>query len=287
MKTATSILVVLLGGFALCNSPVTPPARAQSKAAGMTTDDVLQLVQAGLSEEVIIAKLRKNGKAFDLSTAQLVQLKKAGVKDSILKVMMDPKSPADPDPAPKPTDPPPDTGRVTMVPDRPTDPVAGRVPESPGMYYLAGSELIKVDLKTLASEKVAGRTGHLLTLGIKSVKVNAYLIGSSARLKAKDQAPVFYARVNEGQAIDELVLVSLYPKADRRELEVSALGGAVGAKHGIRMEVMKPFETQELGPRLYKGAAGILPRGEYLFYIVGSADNVKGIQGKGYDFSVE
>ncbi|SPF51331.1 hypothetical protein SBA4_4610001 [Candidatus Sulfopaludibacter sp. SbA4] len=93
--------------------------------------------------------------------------------------------------------------------------------------------------------------------------------------------------MNEGQAIDELVLVSLYPKADRRELEVSALGGAVGAKHGIRMEVMKPFETQELGPRLYKVAAGILPRGEYLFYIVGSADNVKGIQGKGYDFSVE
>jgi len=102
MKTATSILVVLLGGFALCNSPVTPPARAQSKAAGMTTDDVLQLVQAGLSEEVIIAKLRKNGKAFDLSTAQLVQLKKAGVKDSILKVMMDPSRPPIPIRRPSP-----------------------------------------------------------------------------------------------------------------------------------------------------------------------------------------
>jgi hypothetical protein len=53
------------------------------------------------------------------------------------------------------------------------------------------------------------------------------------------------------------------------------------------METMRPFENQELAPRLYKIATNILGRGEYLFYLVGSADTIKGIQGKGYDFGIE
>ncbi|SPF55055.1 hypothetical protein SBA4_6870003 [Candidatus Sulfopaludibacter sp. SbA4] len=124
-------------------------------------------------------------------------------------------------------------------------------------------------------------------MGVKSVKTNACLIGPNARLRVKEQAPVFYARIPEGQQGDEFALVKLYVKSDRRELEVSAGGGFVGGKHGLHMEVMKPFETQDAGPGLYKVAASILPRGEYFFYIVGSADRTKGIEGKGNDFSLE
>lgn len=279
------------------SQPQAQQAKPQPPANELTVEQVVQLVQAGLSEDLVIAKIRKNGKAFNLSTEQLLQLKKSGASDNIIRLLMDPQ--AQPVAAPAPAAPaataqPPatkavTTPRITVVPEQPKkqDTAASLVPEQAGLYYLNGPELIKIDLKTMASAKVAGRLGHHLTLGIKSIKTNAYLIGPSAKTRVKDTTPVFYVRLPESYSIDELVLVSLYAKPDRRELEVSAQKGAVGAKQGLRMEVIKPFETQELSPRLYKIATSIIGKGEYLFYLVGSADSIKGIQGKGYDFGVE
>jgi hypothetical protein len=273
--------------------PVAPLA-AQTRAAksGLTVDEVLQLSQAGLSEDVIVAKIKNHGKPFDLTTTQLLQLKKAGVSDNIIKFMLDPTIPVSAPAAVVAAAPvvvAPPAPRITQVQEQPknTDPLASRIPMEPSMYYLRDSELVKVDMKTLASAKVAGRLGNVLTAGIKSVKTNAYLIGPSAKTRTRETSPVFYIRLPEGTGVEELVLVSLFQKNDRRELEVGAAGGIVGAKQGLRMETMKPMETQELGPRLYKVATGILGKGEYFFYLVGSADSVKGIQGKGYDFGVE
>ncbi len=271
-------------------------AKPQSPTNELTVDQVCQLVQAKLSEDLIVTKIKKNNKAFDLDTEQLLQLKKTGASDNIIRLLMDPTAqpvaalavvaPAAPAPPAVETTTAP---RVTAVPAQPKeqDPAISRVPEQAGLYYLNGPELVKIDLKTLASAKAAGRFGHMVSLGIKSIKTNAYLIGPSARTRVKETSPTFYVRLPENYSIDELVLVSLYAKPDRRELEVSAQKGAVGAKQGLRMEVMKPFETQELGSRLYKIATNIIGKGEYLFYLVGSADSIKGIQGKGYDFGIE
>ena len=279
-------------------APVLAPAPVQKTESKpvvneLTVEQVAQLVQVGLSEDMIIAKIRKNGKAFDLSTEQLLQLKRTGASDNIIRILMDPQArlvvapvaPVTPAlPAVEAVVP-----RVTPVPAQPKvqDTAVSRVPEQAGVYYLNGTELLKIDLKTLASAKAAGRLGHIVTLGIKSVKTNAYLIGPGAKTRVKETSPSFYIRLAESFSIDEVVLVSLYAKPDRRELEVSAQQGLVGAKQGLRMEVMKPFESQEVGPRLYKIATNIIGKGEYLFYLVGSADTIKGIQGKGYDFGVE
>lgn len=67
----------------------TTPAPARQ---GLTVDDVLTMVQAGLSEDVIIARLRREERAFDLGPDDLIRLKQANTSDSVLKVMMDPKS---------------------------------------------------------------------------------------------------------------------------------------------------------------------------------------------------
>jgi hypothetical protein len=58
----------------------------------LTVEQVIQLVQAGLSEDLIIARIKKNNKAFDLSTEQLLQLKKAGASDNIIRVLIDPQA---------------------------------------------------------------------------------------------------------------------------------------------------------------------------------------------------
>ncbi len=264
-------------------------AEAQQAQEVLTNDSIIQLLKVGLGDDLIIAKIQKSKTNFDTSTSGLIALKQAGVSDRLLHIIMDPTSapgapaagaaPAAAGPAP----------RNVEVPAQPKtgDPVADSVPAESGLYYLRDSTIVRMDIRTLASAKVAGRIGHLATFGVKSVKNNAYLIGPSAKTRSKDTSPVFYARLPEGMSIDELVLVSLYVKSDRRELEVGAAGGIVGSKQGLRMEVMKPTESRELAPRFYKVATSILGRGEYLFYIIGSGDSIKGIQGKGYDFGID
>src|SRR5579883_2680394 len=62
-----------------------------TKSQGTTVDAVVEMVQAGLSEDLIVASLRKDAKVFDLSPADMIRLKKANVSDNIIKVMLDPK----------------------------------------------------------------------------------------------------------------------------------------------------------------------------------------------------
>jgi len=72
------------------SSPKAAPAASQRSDAYLSVEDVVQLVQAGLSEDLVIAKIVKNGKAFDLSTSELLQLKKARATDNIIRAMMNP-----------------------------------------------------------------------------------------------------------------------------------------------------------------------------------------------------
>jgi curli biogenesis system outer membrane secretion channel CsgG len=82
-------------------APASPASPAASAAATPSTqvDDVIRLFKDGLSEDVIIASLRKNAEPADLSPADLVKLKEAGVPEAIMVVMMDPKGAASPSPA--------------------------------------------------------------------------------------------------------------------------------------------------------------------------------------------
>jgi len=64
------------------------PPPAATAAAKLTNDQVIQMVSAGLSEQVIIMSIRQaTARAFDLSTAGLIGLKKAGVSDAVIAAM--------------------------------------------------------------------------------------------------------------------------------------------------------------------------------------------------------
>lgn len=64
-------------------------ARAPVRKASQV-DQVIQLTKAGVSEGVIIEFLQKDGKAVTLTTNDLVRLKQAGVSDKVMSVMIDP-----------------------------------------------------------------------------------------------------------------------------------------------------------------------------------------------------
>lgn len=73
-----------------------PPTSASQAISKMTNADVIQLVTAGLSEQVITASIRQTPtRNFDLTPTGLIALKKAGVSNALILVMQDPGTPAD------------------------------------------------------------------------------------------------------------------------------------------------------------------------------------------------
>jgi serine/threonine-protein kinase len=69
--------------------PVETPAPAD---AGMTNQDVLDMVQEKVPAVTIINQIRASKTKFDLSTAGVIQLTKGGVQPSIIEVMRNPKA---------------------------------------------------------------------------------------------------------------------------------------------------------------------------------------------------
>jgi hypothetical protein len=81
-------------------SPSAPKPAATKPAvkpapAAMTNRDVIQLVKAKISDDVIIAKIRQSKTRFDTSTDGLVALKQAGVSDPLIAVMVNAGSSSD------------------------------------------------------------------------------------------------------------------------------------------------------------------------------------------------
>lgn len=56
----------------------------------MSIKDVLGMRQAGLSDELIEAQIRRNNRSFDLSTDDMLELKKHGLSDGLIRLMLDP-----------------------------------------------------------------------------------------------------------------------------------------------------------------------------------------------------
>ena len=69
----------------------TPSAHKQPAPGKPTIDVVIDLVQGGMSESLVIKTLRSQDKTYGLSPADVLRLQKAGVTENIIAVMMDPK----------------------------------------------------------------------------------------------------------------------------------------------------------------------------------------------------
>lgn len=57
-------------------------------AAQLTNEQIIQMVEAKLPDDVIIATIRKSSSKFDLTPDALIKLKAAGVSDAVLRAMM-------------------------------------------------------------------------------------------------------------------------------------------------------------------------------------------------------
>src|SRR4051794_38883723 len=58
------------------------------QAATLTNTDVIKLVEAKLSNDLIVTTIRSSPTAFDTSVAALIHLRRAGVPNEVLLVML-------------------------------------------------------------------------------------------------------------------------------------------------------------------------------------------------------
>ncbi|HEV2178222.1 MAG TPA: hypothetical protein VGW33_13635 [Terriglobia bacterium] len=214
----------------------------------ITNDRVIQMAKMGLDDDIIIAKIKTSHTKFALADEDLVALKKAGVSAKVIAAMLE-------------------SNVLTNA----------RVKVDGNL----------VELHTLGQTKTGGRLGSDLTFHIKSVKEKAYLQGQHAAVISSTK-PKIEVELPPSDTIDSYILVKMNGKGDRRELEVGSVGTAVGAKQGVRAEDVVKTSAESLGGRRYMMTTqNPLKSGEYILYVVGSADFTKGIFGKGYDFTVE
>ena len=110
-------------------APAAAPPKKAAKAAPvtpvLTNQDIIKLVKAKFSDDLIIQKIAHSKTRFDTSVDGLVALREAGVDDRLLAVIMNPASAAAAAPAARPTatpsaNPPPAPAPASTLPPKPS-----------------------------------------------------------------------------------------------------------------------------------------------------------------------
>jgi S1-C subfamily serine protease len=73
-------------------TPSNQDPQALQKVVGLTNKDVVEMLKAGLSPEIVIAKINSSPTAFDTSAPGLQELKASNVPDAVILAMLQPKS---------------------------------------------------------------------------------------------------------------------------------------------------------------------------------------------------
>jgi len=251
----------------------------------LTIEDVLSYAKQGMTDEFIINQVKKNAKPFDLNSDEIAALREMGISEAVISYLRNPSQPYSP-PAP----PPPAAGGA--APPRPpqpakskppSDPRVLKLPPEPGIYYLKGEEdFATLDLKPVIPSKQPGKMSSL-SAGLVNGHIIGSLIDPAAKTRAAGPSATFFFRLDEKGTIDDLALLSLDTSSKQRDLDFGKKPG----KPVFPVSSVKQFESKEIIPGVYRLTVPLSKPGEYLFFILGSGDEKKGLLGKGYDFGVD
>ncbi|PLK23082.1 hypothetical protein C0V72_11735 [Porphyrobacter sp. TH134] len=221
-----------------------------ARAETLRNDDVVALLEAGLGEEAVIAKIETSDGDFVTDTKTLLALRAKGVPSPVIAAMV--KS----------------ANGTIRYNDTSPDPT---VPHTPGFYMLdeaAGQpRMLKIDPIASTQTKTGGILGYALTGGIASASLKAVLPGATAQTQTGARKPTFYVFFDApgdnqsavfstgfGNAVispNEFSLINLMEKKERREARVGSLNIA-GSKTGVMDKDQVPFSYEQVTPTVYK-----------------------------------
>ncbi len=229
----------------------------------LTNDSVLAMKKAGMSDSLILAKIRTSQTKFDTSTKGLIGLKSAGLSDQIIEAMVGHSGSAGSPPA-------------AAAPAAPA--AAGATTAKETIFHLTGNKYVEL---AAASSSVEFNTSFF------DSKSELVLRGKKAQYRISDRKPVFYST----WSANDVPLVRLKPGSDHddRNLKISSgsyapFGGST--KFGVRSEDKVDVESEKDARGLYKMTPKEpLKPGEYGFVLTyGMAG---GTSGRVFDFGVD
>jgi hypothetical protein len=233
----------------------------------LTNQLVVDMLKAGLSERVVVAKIRTSPTNFDTGTDALIALKKNGVPEKVIEAMMSPTAAASAPSAPPAGAPP--AASVAAVPP------AAMAARPTVFHIVAGKE---VELMVAGIEIQTNRARYA------GRSTEAVIAGNKSKYRTQDRQPTFVLT----SAPSEMPLVRLDPGKNDRNLKVGSgssvpyAGGT--SRRGIRSEDMVEVDAERDSRGFYR----VRPRtplapGEYGFAASRGGSQVSGI----YDFGVD
>ena len=266
-RTQVLFTSLLLAACLLASASATAPVSAQEV---MTNETVIQMVKAGFSESVILAKMRSSQTKFDTRTDALIELKKAGVPEKVMQAIVSGGAP-------------PASAPAAAAPAVGPAPAKG-APAPPGgrrgaIYHVSGGK--QVELIGTSGDIESSRAPF------SGRKTELVIAGNKAKYRTADRQPVFLTSAEPA----DVVLVKLDPGKNDRNLRISGssyvgpYAGSVSQK-GIRSEDRVDFEAE----RDQRGFTRIRPRaplapGEFAFVFTRTSGTMP--QGVLYDFGVD
>jgi hypothetical protein len=161
----------------------------------------------------------------------------------------------------------------------------GDIPAQPGLYYRAGSSIVRIEGRATSFARTGSRLVSAATAGIKSAKINAQILGNTSEHVVPPVITFYYrlASANEaaGGSAGDLVLVKMTVKGNRRQFEMGAAGMG-RASAGISLRSQVDCYKKQLDQQLYEVTPVTLEPGEYAFYLFRGYD----LPGFIYDFTV-
>jgi hypothetical protein len=307
-KLTISVWLILI----MCLSAATT-IQAQTKREILTNTKIIELVRIGLSEAVIVEKIRQSECQCDTSTTALAKLKAAKVSDRIIMAMLDAASANSVEPNPRNQKNSTAENEQAVV----TNPVQNNSTKSsdsnrmlnqltePGIYLLENGKMQQFEPSIFSGSKANPLMGAL-TYGIKKTKFRAVIRGKAANMQTSNAQPVFYfvfnpEYKNSGATMAgnlwwgmpatspaEFMLVQMNVKENSREAVMGEIGAWTGAKMGAPDKVVREYSFEKLRPGVYKviPKASLAP-GEYCFYYAGNVSGFGFAGGKVFDFSVK
>ena len=184
--------------------------------AGLTNADVIKMVNAGLSSDIIVTTIRSSsGNTFDTGVDSLIALKTAKVPDAVISVIV-----GGPAAAPK---------------------VDGEKPGLAKDQQIGPEEIILVDngaevhlLYCLSDVRSQARG-----LGFGGVAIYNVLRGASAERRFKNKSPSFIVAVPKNAQVQSYITLASFAVRKNGNREVMVGGGAVMGVSSVEFGVTK------------------------------------------------
>lgn len=260
------------------------PAMAEK----LNNETVISLVELGLGDEAIVAKIKSSESDYNTDIDDLLKLKNQGVSSTVIAAMIDANSKSD--------------AEIVLLPNSP-DP---NLPHPAGFYFLndwSGDPAMERMDYTVSNQS---KSGGLFAGGVIPAKIKVYLPGEQSKNLLPANNPIFYMFLDESNgenslqisawasgsnsAINspsELTLIKLKAIKGKRESKVGKLQLNT-FKTGVSDKDQIPFDIEEVRKGVFKlTLTDSLETGEYGFiFPINGNNNAGAATARIFDFSV-